>query len=184
MPLSSFSWRPGYREISGATRAFFYSLLDNTASDLALVPPIGDNSLCSSCSRIQFDELFCTAESDHNLSHFDIGTFSEIEHRRDCAFCSFVKNVCLVALPCHWIRRFQSYPEQFKIAGGPGAWNTFLDVPPPEFIAPSATLQPPEFLDESKEYDEDFLSELHTHVRPNFIDVITNNLVRGDNVTD
>jgi hypothetical protein len=241
MPNSSLTWRGSCREISGATRAFFYSLLDNTASDFALVPPsAAHDSLCSSCSRIPFDEIFCTTDNDTNIT-FDIGTFSEIEHRRDCVFCSFVKNVCLVAFPWHWIRRFQGYPEQFKIIGGPSAWRAFaVVVPPPEFISPCATLQAPEFFDEYEEYDESFLSawllsyvpspqtkpiavrlrtkgevingeldvelikswvtacttshnickqklsipELHTYVRPNFIDAITKTIVPGEKVTD
>lgn len=239
MPLSSFTWHGADREISGATRALFYSLLEETPSDFALVPPKWNGLLCISCSRIPFDDVFCVIENDDNIT-FDIGTFSDIENRRDCAFCSFVRNVCLVAFPWHWIRRFQACPQPFKITGGPRAWRTFLpDIPPPEFIAPSAILQSPEFFDQHEKYVESFLSswllchvphqapriairlrtkgeavngeldvnlvkswvskclvkhesckeklsisELHRHVRPNFIDVFTNNLVRGDTVTD
>jgi hypothetical protein len=78
MPQSSITLRSQYRELSGATRAFFYSLLNNTASNFALVPPSAHNSLCSSCFRIPFNELFCTAASGTDIT-FDIGTFSEIE---------------------------------------------------------------------------------------------------------
>jgi hypothetical protein len=99
MPVYSLRWRSQRREISGATRAFFYSLFNNTVSDFALIPPsVAHDSLCNSCSRIPFDEIFHTTDNDTNIT-FDIGTFSEIEYRRDYVFYSFVKNVCLVAFP-------------------------------------------------------------------------------------
>ncbi|KAK0105535.1 hypothetical protein ONS95_004106 [Cadophora gregata] len=238
MPLSSYSWHSDNREISGATRALFYSLLEDTPSDLALVPTKSDGGLCTSCSQIPFDEVFCVEEKDDKIT-FEIGTFSEIASRRDCVFCSFVRNVCLIAFPWHWIRRFLTYNQPFKITAGPGAWRKFHDIPPPTFIAPSARVNSPTFIEQDEEYDEGFLSswllchvphqapplsvrprtkgevvygevdvdlikswisncsenhksckeklstsELHSRVRPNFIDVLSGNLVRGDLVTD
>jgi len=157
MPLQSLNWLPGNREISGATRALFYSLLEQTPSGFALVSPKCNGALCSSCSQIPLDDVFCAEENDDSIT-FDIGTFSDIANRRDCALCSSVRNVCLIAFPWHWIRQFQTYNQSFKITRRPRARRAFHDNPPPAFPAPSAILQSPKFFDQYEEYNGGFLS--------------------------
>lgn len=53
-----------YKEISGADRALFCSLLENEPSDFALIPPQAESgTACSFCTQYPIDTVFCIEDS-------------------------------------------------------------------------------------------------------------------------